>query len=86
MNTGDSSRTTTEKARLTLRITIGALALAAVLWFAVANFQRVEVDWFIVTTSSPLVFVIVVSAVLGALVDRLIRWQRARRTQRRPSE
>jgi uncharacterized integral membrane protein len=79
MSSRETGRTASERARLSVQVFIGALALSAVIWFAVANFQRVEVDWFLVTTSSPLVFVIVLSAVLGALVDRLIRWRSARR-------
>jgi uncharacterized integral membrane protein len=61
------------------RIVLGAVALVLVVWFAVANSQRVTVDWFLVETSSPLFLVILLAAVLGALADRLIRWRRARR-------
>jgi uncharacterized integral membrane protein len=58
---------------------IGAVVVALVIWFAVANNQKVTVDWFLVETSSPLFLVILLSAVLGAVADRLIRWRRARR-------
>ena len=65
--------------RQVARVVLLAVALAAVIWFAVANSQRVHVDWFVVGTDSPLIFVIVLSAVLGAALDRLVRWRRRRR-------
>jgi len=61
------------------RILLGAFVLAAVIWFAVANSQRVTVDWFLVETSSPLFLVILLAALLGAAADRLIRWRRRRK-------
>jgi uncharacterized integral membrane protein len=60
-------------------VLIGAVVVALVIWFAVANNQKVTVDWFLVETSSPLFLVILLSAVLGAWADRLIRWRRGRR-------
>jgi uncharacterized integral membrane protein len=72
-------RTKVEKARLGTRIGLGALLASAVIWFMVANSQEVEVDWFVVETHSRLFLVILLSAVLGALVDRLIRWRRGRK-------
>ena len=65
---------------LRARVLIGALIVALVIWFAVANNQRVTVDWFLVETSSPLFLVILFAAVLGAIADRLIRWRRQRRS------
>jgi uncharacterized integral membrane protein len=62
------------------RVLVAALVIALVIWFAVANRQEVTVDWFLVETSSPLFLVILVAAVLGGLADRLIRWQRQRRS------
>ena len=64
------------------RFVIGAIALVLVIWFAVANSQRVTVDWFVVETRSPLFLVVLLAAVLGALADRLIRWRR----QRKPTD
>ena len=72
--------------RLLLRpaVLVGALVLALVIWFAVANNQRVTVDWFLVETSSPLFLVILVAFALGVLADRLIRW--GRRQRKTPDE
>jgi uncharacterized integral membrane protein len=50
-----------------------------VIWFIAANTKQVSVQWFIVETTSPLFLVIILAAVLGALIDRLIVWRRGRR-------
>lgn len=71
--------TRTERARRSLRIGLIVAALAAVIWFIVANTREVSVQWFIVETRSPLFLVIILSAVLGALIDRLLTWRRSRR-------
>lgn len=71
-------RTRLEKTRRALRLALAALGLAAVIWFAVANSQHVSVNWFVVTTRSRLFFVIVLSALLGAVIDRLIVWRQRR--------
>ncbi len=65
------------------RTTIGRLVVAAVIvvlviLFAVFNRDRVEVDWVLFERDSRLIYVIVVSALLGALADRLV--QRRRRS------
>ena len=61
------------------RLLVGAAALALVIWFAVDNRRQVTIDWFVFDTETPLFLVIAVSALLGAAVDRLIRWRRAKR-------
>ena len=72
-------RTRSDSARRMLRIGLIVLAVAAVVWFIAANTKQVTVQWFVVETTSPLFLVIVLSAVLGALIDRLIVWRRRRR-------
>jgi uncharacterized integral membrane protein len=68
-----------EQARHWTRIAVAAAAIGAVIWFIVANSQRVSVNWFGVETRSPLFLVILLAAVLGALADRALRWRRSRR-------
>lgn len=68
-----------EQARSWTRIALAAAAVGAVIWFAVANSQRVSVNWFGIETDSPLFLVILLAALLGALADRAIRWRRSRR-------
>lgn len=61
------------------RLVVAVVIVALVIWFAVANSQRVEVDYLVFSRDSRLVYVIIGSAVLGAIADRLIRRRRARR-------
>ena len=49
----------------------GLIALAVIL-FALFNRERVEVDWILFERSSRLIYVIIGSALLGALADRLL--------------
>ena len=67
----------TDKGRLG-RIVAGAVVALLVLLFALFNRGRVEVDWVLFERDSRLIYVIIVSALLGALADRL--WQRRRRS------
>lgn len=72
-------RSKTESTRRFVRIGLIVVAVAAVIWFIAANTKQVSVQWFIVETTSPLFLVIILSAVLGAVIDRLIVWRRGRR-------
>jgi uncharacterized integral membrane protein len=59
--------------------TIAALAVAFLLIaFGVSNDNSVAVDYLVVTRDSPLILVIAVSAVLGAIVGGLVMRRRAR--------
>jgi uncharacterized integral membrane protein len=49
---------------------VAAILLA---WFAIANWQRVEIHFWIVTAHASLTLVIAVSAVLGGFVTWLAR-------------
>jgi uncharacterized integral membrane protein len=53
-------------------IAIGVLLLV----FAVVNLNDVKVDWVVATWEVPLIVVIVVSGLLGALIAGLIRRRR----------
>lgn len=70
------ARTETESKGLG-RLVAGAVIAVLVLLFALFNRTRVEVDWILFERDSRLIYVIVVSALLGALADRL--FQRRRR-------
>ncbi|HUF84211.1 MAG TPA: hypothetical protein VMQ81_06415 [Acidimicrobiia bacterium] len=63
------------------RVIIGAIAGALVLWFALVNTRRVKIDYILVERESRLIFVILGSALLGALAGALLR--RARRRDHR---
>ena len=75
-DTARPSRSRREQTRM-----VGAIALIAlVILFGVLNFDDVEVNWILGTWSTPLIVVIVVSALLGAAIDRVVvRRRRARR-------
>ncbi|MFN8187208.1 MAG: hypothetical protein U0R69_09015 [Gaiellales bacterium] len=74
-----AGRSRTESTRLYVRIGLIVLAVVAVIWFIAANTKQVSVQWFVVETTSPLFLVIVLSAVLGAVIDRLLVWRRGRK-------
>ena len=64
------------------RLVVAAVIVGLVIWFAVANSQRVEVDYLVFSRDSRLVYVIIGSAVLGAIADRRIQRRRRARRER----
>jgi uncharacterized integral membrane protein len=62
------------------RYAVAAVIVLVVLLFALFNRERVEVDWILFERDSRLIYVIIASALLGALADRLL--QRRRRKGR----
>jgi uncharacterized integral membrane protein len=68
-------RTTGEWARLIGSVVLAGLAVA----FAVLNLDEVSVNWIFGTWSTPLIVVIVLCLVVGALIDRLVLRPRRRR-------
>ena len=58
------------------RLIAAAVLVIAVVVFAIANSQRVSVDFVVTTTDSRLFVVILVSAALGAGADRLVQRKR----------
>jgi uncharacterized integral membrane protein len=70
------------RARERLKLLGALLAGVLITLFAVLNLDQVSVNWLIGTWSTPLIVVIVVSALLGAALDRGLRF-RARRTRRK---
>lgn len=63
---------TTRSGRDTTQIVVAAIALIAIVWFAIANRHRVSINWWLFDRQSRLIYVIIVSAVLGALADRFL--------------
>ena len=61
-----SSKTTPPDSKDTTRVVIAAVAVLAVVWFAFANRQRVNISWWLFDRQSRLIYVIVVSAALRA--------------------
>jgi uncharacterized integral membrane protein len=58
------------------RYVLAAVIAIYVILFAAFNFDRVKVDWVLFERDSRLIYVIIISALLGALADRLIQRRR----------
>ena len=68
-----------KKPRALASKTIAAVAVAFLLIaFGVSNDDRVPVDYLVVTRQSPLILVIGVSALLGAIIGGLLMRRRSR--------
>jgi uncharacterized integral membrane protein len=70
-----------QRQRPPARLIVAGIAAVLVLWFAIVNWQRVTIDYIFFERESRLFFVILGSALLGALAGALLR--RARRRDRR---
>ncbi len=64
------------------RLILGALVALLVLWFALVNRQRVNIDFILFDRESRLIYIILGSAILGALAAALLRRHRARERRR----
>lgn len=62
------------------RVTLIVVALAVVLlvWFALANLRDVRIDFWVSSRQAPLILVIVISGLLGALITALAMRRRGR--------
>ena len=49
-----------------------AVAVILLVWFALANLGRVRIDFWVFHRQAPLILVIVISGLLGALITALI--------------
>lgn len=66
----------------TARTVLIIVVLGLFIWFAVENSGRVTVDWWVVTTSTRLIFVILASFAFGVAADRLLQLRRRRRLRK----
>jgi uncharacterized integral membrane protein len=66
-----------DRARLTVGLILGGLALA----FALVNLGNVKVDWIVGSAHSPLILVIVVSVLIGVAIDRVVVRRARKRTK-----
>ncbi|MBV8464160.1 MAG: DUF1049 domain-containing protein [Acidimicrobiales bacterium] len=64
------------------RIVVAALGLVVLIAFVIDNSQTVKVGFVVSSRDVSLIWVILISAVLGAAVDRLVILLRARRRAR----
>jgi uncharacterized integral membrane protein len=61
-----------DRERTTRMVIAGVIALVVIL-FALFNRDRVSVNWILFERESRLIYVIIGSALLGALADRLLQ-------------
>lgn len=73
-----SNRPDDQGTRISPKVVISLIALAVLLVFAFQNTNRVRVDFLGMTRDARLIYVIIGSAVLGAIVDRFVSWRRRR--------
>ena len=59
-----------------------AMAVILLAWFALANLRRVRIDFWVFNRQAPLILVIVISGLLGALITALVM----RRKPKEPKE
>jgi uncharacterized integral membrane protein len=84
---GVSTPEPTPKRRDLTSKTVAALAVAILLIaFGLSNRDEVPIDWLVGTTDTPLIVVIVVSAVLGAVIGGLAVRRGSRKARGRSSD
>lgn len=64
--------------RTTMRIVAGLVLFALLIAFVVDNTDDVEVGFVFGDAGVPMIFVLVVTAIIGALLDRIATWVRRR--------
>jgi uncharacterized integral membrane protein len=60
----------------------GGLVAILVLWFALVNRQRVKIDFILFERDARLIYIILGSAILGAIAGVLVRHHRRRERRR----
>jgi uncharacterized integral membrane protein len=60
----------------TTRLVVLGIAVILLVWFALANSGRVKVDFIIFERNARLIYVIIISALLGMVIGALIRRSR----------
>lgn len=79
----DASRRPVKKERAIASKSIAAAAVALLLIaFGVANSGDVRINWLVFHSSTPLILVIALSALLGAILGGLVVARRPRRARR----
>jgi uncharacterized integral membrane protein len=53
-----------------------AVAVVLLAWFALANLRKVQIDFWVFHRQAPLILVIVISGLLGALITALVMRRR----------
>jgi uncharacterized integral membrane protein len=75
----DSSGSSPASRRQDVRLVVLGVAGAVLVWFALANLGTVSIDFWLHTSRAPLILVILVSGLLGALIATLVLSRRSAR-------
>lgn len=62
-----------------VRLVLSGVAAVLLVWFALANLQDVKIHFWVRSTTSPLIVVIVISGVLGAVIALMLSRMSRRR-------
>lgn len=62
-----------------LRLIVMGIAAILLIWFALANFRSVKIDFWLDQRQAPLIVVILISGLLGALIATLALRRRSNR-------
>ncbi len=77
MNSGGEDKGVGRRRQATL---VGVvLAVVLLTWFALANLRDVRINFWVFDRQAPLILVIVISGLLGALITALVMRRRPRR-------
>jgi uncharacterized integral membrane protein len=75
----ETGRRNGRDARDTAKIVVVILLIVVLAAFALANTDEVDVDFVVTDVTLPLIFVLIGTAIVGGLIDRLIKVRRRRR-------
>jgi uncharacterized integral membrane protein len=71
----EDAKGTVDRRRQTALVAVG-VAVVLLVWFAVANVKDVRIDFWVFNRQAPLIVVIVISGLLGALITALVMRRR----------
>jgi uncharacterized integral membrane protein len=67
--------------RQQVRLIAVTAALVLLVWFALGNFHRVGIEFWVFHRDAPLILVILISGLLGALITALVMRRKPKGTQ-----
>ncbi len=68
--------------RRQVRLIVIAVAVVLLVWFALGNFHRVGIDFWVYNRQAPLILVILISGLLGALIAALVMRRKPKQTEK----
>ena len=68
--------------RRQVRLIVIAVAAVLLVWFALGNFHRVGIHFWVYNRQAPLILVILISGLLGALIAALVMRRKPKQTEK----